>query len=107
MRYSTSSPDSAGVIGGLSYDERSSQRFWTSRSAMVEGGRGDMLKPPDPRANTGRACGLEMRSGAVTPAALRIFTRNVRQPCSTNSGRARPATTCTRLSGLMPTSSRQ
>ena len=49
-----------------------------------------MLKPRGPRENTRSACGLDTRSGAVTPASLRTLTRNVRQPCSTSSATRLP-----------------
>ena len=86
---------------------RSSQRSATSAAEMVCAGRGSMLKPRGPREKTRCACGLETRSGAVTPASLRTLTRKVRQPRSTSSARAGPGATFTRLSGLMWTSSRQ
>ena len=57
---------------------------------IVCAGRESTLKPRGPREKTLSACGLVIRRGAVTPASLDTFTRNVRQPCSTSSGRARP-----------------
>jgi hypothetical protein len=58
MRYSTSSPDSAGASGGLSNVSRSSQRSATSAGVMVWAGRGSMLKPRGPlRLRAGEAKG--------------------------------------------------
>src|SRR5438093_11955891 len=103
MRYSSWSPDRVGYNGGLLNMRRSSQRSRTS-SGLTES-LGDGL--PVDRTQTGAALELEAFNSAVTPASLRTFTRKERQPCSTNSGRAREGVTFTRLSGLICTSRRQ
>ena len=90
MRYSTSSPESCGLNGGLLNILRSSQRFATSRWVIVCSGRGSRLNPRLPWEKTGRACGLSATSCAVTPASLRTLTKKERQPFSRSSALAGP-----------------
>ena len=67
------------------------------------------VAPDDARMQNafGDACGLTARRLAVVPASLCTLTRKGRHPFSRSSGRAGPGDTWTRISGLMPTATRQ
>src|SRR5258708_7589311 len=110
IRYSRLSPLKAGLSGCLSNDCRSSQRSVAARggdafprflNSLSEG----VFADPDSKRES--ALGLTATNGAVEPESFCTFTRNCRQPCSTNSGLAGPCATLTRFSGLIVTPNKQ
>ena len=102
IRYSTFKPERLATIGSWTGIAISSQRRADSAGVIfIWGSAAEVLC-----LTMLCDCGLEQRSGAVTPASLMTLTRNVRQPFSIKVGLWIAGATLTRLSGLMLTTAR-